>query len=79
MTNVRPTTGRGGLQTLTNLLCHVREKLQTDLNLFEVRKNNLNRLLDVITLLWRRYMNTRLQTKDGTGDTRHTQDNTLTL
>jgi hypothetical protein len=53
MTNVRPPAGRGGLQTLANLLGHVREKLQTNLNLFEVRKNNFNRLLDAITLLGR--------------------------
>jgi hypothetical protein len=68
MTNTRPTAGRGGLQTFENLLYHVREKLQTDLNLFEVQKNDLNRLLDAITLL-RGQFDTRLQKEDDTGDT----------
>jgi hypothetical protein len=39
------------------------------MNLFEVRKNNFNRLLDSITLLGR-YLSTRLQKEDDTGDTR---------
>jgi hypothetical protein len=69
MTNTRPTTDRGVLQTLTNLLCYVREKLQTDLNLFKVWKNNLNCLLDAITFL-RRQLSTRLQKEDDTGDIR---------
>jgi hypothetical protein len=65
----RLSTDHGDLQTLTNLLCHVREKLQTDLNLFEVRKNNLNCLLDEITIL-RGQFSTRLEKEDVTGDTR---------
>jgi hypothetical protein len=43
--------GRSGLQTLRNLLGHFRVKLKTNLNLFELRQNHLNRLLDAITLL----------------------------
>ncbi len=64
MTNTWPTAD---LQTLTNLLCYFRVKLQSNLNLFEFRKNDLNRLLDEITLLNRQF-DPRLQKEDDTGD-----------
>ncbi len=44
-----------------------RVKLKTNLNLFELRQNDLNRLLDAITLLsW--HFCPRLQKEDDTGD-----------
>jgi hypothetical protein len=36
---------------LRNLLDRVRVKLKTNLNLFELRQNDLNRLLDAVRLL----------------------------
>ena len=70
MTTARPTAAGGGLQTLRNLLCHVREELQANLKPFEVRKNELNRLLDVIALLRRKLTSDpRLQKEDSSGDT----------
>jgi hypothetical protein len=38
MANTRPTATCGGLQTLRNLLGHVRVKLKTNLKLFELRQ-----------------------------------------
>jgi len=70
MTDARPTAGSGGLKTLRNLLCHVREELQANLKPFEVRKDELNGLFDVITLLWREPTGgPRLQKEDRPGDT----------
>ena len=67
----RATDGcRRCLQTLRNLLCHVREELQANLKPFEVRKNELNRLLNVITFLRRKLTSgPRLQKEDSSGDT----------
>ena len=69
MTNTSLTANRGGLQTVRNLLCHVRvfTKLKTNLKLFKLHQNDLNLLLDVITILSEQ-LDSRLQKDHGAGD-----------
>ena len=71
MTNTSPTASHGGLQTVRNLLSHFRifTNLNVNLKLFKFRQNDLNCLLDVITILIRQ-LDSRLQEKNDAGDAR---------